>query len=474
MPHPDCGEPTIIKLADNAIITLLNSQWWLSDWQKHTRTNEGCEIKSRSQAALAFEATLRKYKNRRLIFALHHPLESLGQFGGHFQPIEHLKPPLVGSLEIWAKQSGLIPQYRNHPKYNALSSSLQGFLKKYGSFIFLSGHERNLQLFKVGKQIQIISGASSTHTSPAKATGTDEFTTQTPGWVELNLRKETSYARFISGVDATQLFKIALPPVQKVANETHVPAPAVPSNPITSKFTKRNFSQTNPFTQFFLGEHYRDTYTLEMPFEPLNLELEQGGLTPIKIGGGTETNSLRLLDKDGAQWVVRSTTKDSSRWRWLPYPLNELPLLTTVLEDLLFTATHPAAATTISPMAEALGLYHSQPRLMYLPDQIGLREYRGYITNEVVLFERRAKKPKKGILPANLAGTPPANLAGTSTTAKTKYRSTPQMLQKIIENPDKHQIDQEMMLKAPFIRYFSGRLGPTRRPMAFCRHKTVQ
>ncbi len=53
---------------------------------------------------------------------------------------------------------------------------------------------------------------------------------------------------------------------------------------------------------------------------------------------------------------------------------------------------------------------------MYLPDQTGSGEFRGFIGDEVVLLERRPKEPKEGELPAHLGG-------GLRTVGRVEYKS---------------------------------------------------
>ena len=444
MPHPDCGEPAVIILPGHNILAIINSQWWFGDWHQHTRTNEGCEFKKRSELVFSFEAILKKYRNQRLIFALHHPLESLGEYGGHFKAIEHLNPPIIGTLKIWAKQNGLIPQFRSHPLYASLSNDIKGRSEKYGSFIFISGHEKNLQLLKVGTQTQIISGTSSQKTMPVIKSQKNEFSHRAGGWAQLTLRPDgAATAQFVEGIHAEQLFEIELPKPTSIAKQPIGFATSNTSTTTRSLYSRRNPGKTSFFGGMFFGRHYRNAYTLNLQFETLNLEL--AGLKPVKIGGGAQTNSLRLMDSQGGQWAMRATTKDASRW--LPYPMNQVPFINHLLED-GFTATHPAAALAVPPLAKAIGIYHTKPRLLYLPDQHALEEYRGYITNEVVLLERRPKAPKQGVLPQNLAGT--------SSVTPTKYRSTLDMIDRIKDNPSKHQIDQEMMLRARLLDIFLG------------------
>lgn len=447
MPQASCGVPTVLELGDGVVLALLNTQWWLQDFSADARSNEDCAFKSRAQLSAAFLGLAKKYRTQRLVIAGHHPIESLGRFGGNFPIKDHFWPPVAGSLAVWARQSGLVPQYRGHPMYDSLVSMLFGTAQKFGRFVFLSGHERNLQWLHKGKQLQVISGSSAGTATEVGSPEAGEFVAARAGWVELQLGvPEGAQVTFYEGLHGRRLVRRALPPLQSLAAE-NPPAPAAPTpGSKQSTYAKRDPGHAGFLRRFFLGEHYREAHTLKLDFAQLLLAETAGGLRPLKIGGGNQTNSLRLVDPSGGQWALRSTSKDPSRF--LPYPMNQIPALNRLLED-WFTSTHPAAALAIPPMAAAVGIYHARPRLMYLPDQAALAPFRGYISDEVVLLERRPKKPKQGELPAHLGG-------GASPHGPTRYRSTVDMLGKLAAKPWKHRVDQEMMLRARLFDLFVG------------------
>ncbi len=450
MPNADCGEPTTVDLGEFGVLALINSQWWMQDWRAHARFNEGCEYDSRGQLGTAFDLLTRKNRTKRVVVAMHHPLKSLGEYGGHFKAVEHAKPPLAGSINVWVKQSGLVEQYRNHVKYDSLASSFQASAEKSGTFVFVSGHDRSLQYLMVGErvpQVQIVSGSSGKEPTPVVRTRGDDFAKQASGWAELRLNaSHDDSVVFIAGETGETLFTKELPAIAGAgADDLPDPAPVTETS-TTSTYAKRKPRRTRLSKAMLLGRHYRDAHRLELEFPVLDLSTEQGGLVPISVGGGQQTNSLRLQDPNGGQWALRSTTKDSSRF--LPYPLNEAFFVTLLVED-SYTATHPAAAMAIPPMAAAVGVFHTRPRLMYLPDQPELLDTRGYISDEVVLLERRPKQPKQGNLPANLGG----NL---ESTRPLKYISTADMILKIEDKPWRHRVDQEMMLRARLLDLFLG------------------
>ncbi len=84
-----------------------------------------------------------------------------------------------------------------------------------------------------------------------------------------------------------------------------------------------------------------------------------------------QTRSLRLEDKTGKQWVLRSIEK---------YPANALPieLRGTYIDDFVtdqVSASHPYGAFVVPTMAEAVNVYHTNPKLVYLPDDPWLGIY---------------------------------------------------------------------------------------------------
>ena len=64
------------------------------------------------------------------------------------------------------------------------------------------------------------------------------------------------------------------------------------------------------FHNFFWGKHYRQEWTTPVKVPVIDLDHFAGGLTAIEQGGGRQTRTLRLQDKNGKQYVLRSIDKD--------------------------------------------------------------------------------------------------------------------------------------------------------------------
>ena len=61
--------------------------------------------------------------------------------------------------------------------------------------------------------------------------------------------------------------------------------------------------------KFWWGEHYRREWTTPVSFPVLHISSIDGGLTPLKVGGGHESKSLRLLSANGREYVLRTMDK---------------------------------------------------------------------------------------------------------------------------------------------------------------------
>ncbi|HEX8278239.1 MAG TPA: hypothetical protein VF540_06070, partial [Segetibacter sp.] len=126
----------------------------------------------------------------------------------------------------------------------------------------------------------------------------------------------------------------------------------------------KEYDSVGSFHRFLLGESYRKLWSAPVRVKVFHLGKEKGGLSILQRGGGLQTKSLRLKDAGGREWVLRSIQK---------YPERGLPenLRKTVAKDILqdqVVTGHPYAALTVPPFATALGVPHSNPQIVYVPD----------------------------------------------------------------------------------------------------------
>src|SRR6266702_900466 len=120
--------------------------------------------------------------------------------------------------------------------------------------------------------------------------------------------------------------------------------------------------------RLFLGAHYRDLWGTPVEVEVLDLSRFAGGLTPTGCGGRRQTKVLRLLGKDGRQYVFRSVDKD---------PTLALPpeLRATFARDLIqdqISSAHPGGPLVVAPLLGAAGVLHAEPQMVVLPEDARL------------------------------------------------------------------------------------------------------
>ena len=120
-------------------------------------------------------------------------------------------------------------------------------------------------------------------------------------------------------------------------------------------------------SRLVVGEGYREAWATPVTAPVLDVGREQGGLTPVRLGGGNQTRSLRLQAPDGREFKLRTIEK---------YPANPMGLGFTsgraheFAQDVT-SGMYPFGALVTARLADAAGLYHTNPRLFYVPDDPG-------------------------------------------------------------------------------------------------------
>lgn len=448
LPSNGCGDPEIVEINDQLVVVLIDSQWWLENWDTNQEINDGCDIKSRSFFKFQFEEALRKYRNRNVVVAMHHPLYSNGPHGGYFTVKEHFFPltplvdelylpmPIFGSAIALFRRFVGVPHDLANAKYKSMRKDLLAGATKNGSYIFASGHEHNLQYIQKDRQHFIISGAGS-KTNPTRVGDGGEFGYGKIGYSKIDFYEDgsawlTYWTPNEDGTDAQLVFRKKIKEKLKISKENIPEAFPEYEQQLTEKIRQPNNYELKPVNgihKAVLGDHYLAEYMEEYPFEVLDLSTFKGGVTPIKRGGGNQTNSLRLKGADGKQYAMRSLTKDATRA--LPYPVNQMAGAESILKD-NFLAAYPFAASIVPKMAKAANIYHASPKLYYVPKQPALSYHNDLFGDDVYLIEER--------LGGNWEDNP--NLGNSK-----KLISTLDVVDKITKN-HKHRIDGNWVVRS--------------------------
>jgi hypothetical protein len=454
LPEKGCGL-TDIDITDTVKLIILDSQWYLENWNDHPGINDKCpEIKSRKKLLEEIQGLIKKNQDKTIVFAVHHPLLTYGPHGGAFAAEKHIFPfqskiPLPGLATLIThvrKSGGISVQDRMNERYNELAENLLELARDSDRIIFASGHEHSLQYSKMDEIPQIVSGSGSKQ-SATKLTGDAIFTYGGQGFAVLDVFTDgSSWVRYYaSDADGNNklLFETEVHKPFKTLVPQNLPK-RFPSKVKASVYNKERTDKSNLYKNFW-GRHYRDLYGLEVTVPVAVLDTLFGGLTPIRKGGGNQTKSLRLADKNGREFNMRALKKSAQQFlqsKGLGVA-SENDFENTLPEDLLldfYTAAHPYAPFAIAQMAEAIEVYHTNPKLFYIPKQNALGVFNNEFGDELYMIEERPMEEFENL---------------ESFGAPKDIESTPDLYKKLRKD-EKYKLDERAYIRA---RLFDMLLG---------------
>ena len=185
-------------------------------------------------------------------------------------------------------------------------------------------------------------------------------------------------------------FLRAFPLLGMLAGLFYVPVSAQDSVIVAAS---NKYINCSPVRLLFVGKNYRREWSTPVKMPVFHLKSEMGGFTIKELGGGQQTKSLRLLDKNGQEWVLRTTDKDVAGA--LAATLKN-KFASSVVKDIvqdLISASHPYGSLTVPDLARAAGVVVAKPRLFFVPDDPAFGEYRNLFANTVCFLEDREPTP---------------------------------------------------------------------------------
>jgi len=187
------------------------------------------------------------------------------------------------------------------------------------------------------------------------------------------------------------------------------------------------FNKKNGIHKVLFGKNYRAIWATPVPMRVVHIASEKGGLSITGLGGGKQTRTIQLKDSAGHEWVLRTVDK---------FPERNLPevMKHTIVQDILkdrVSTSNPFAALTVPPMAEALGIPHTHPEIVFVPDDPALGKYRKEFGGQVFLLEEKE----------------PLDSTKTEKTEK---------VQEELEKDDKVRVDQKLLLRARLLDMIIG------------------
>lgn len=445
--QPENGCPIEkISVSENIELLVLDTQWYISDWDKHPTINDDCDYKSRKAFFLEIENELKKNNEKTIIIAMHHPAFTYGLHGGYFNFQKHIfaadnKIPLPGIASLVTlvrSQGGVSPQDRYNNRYNELMKRLITLVKDSDRVVFTSGHEHTLQYINNGGVKQIVSGAGSKKAPVALGKGA-EFVYGGRGFVVLNVYKNgSSVAEYYSakGGKPEMVFSTEVHQAPKEYDVSGLPDTFEPTI-TTSAYTKEQTDVSGGY-RWFWGDHYRYVYGTDLKVPVVTLDTLLGGMTVVRKGGGHQTRSLRLNDPQGRNFALRAVNKSAVQFlqsvaftdTYVQEDFKE-----TLTEDVIkdfYTSSHPFGHFVMGDLSDAVGIYHTNPVLFYMPKHKALGKYNDEFGDELYIMEER---PDDGFLDVDSFGKPDA------------IESTSDLLENLRED-EEYRIDEEAYIRA--------------------------
>ncbi|MEH6535065.1 MAG: metallophosphoesterase [Psychroserpens sp.] len=384
-----------VDVSEDIVLILVDSQWYITDWDKHPKLNDECEFKTRARFIDEFESEVKKARGKTTIIAIHHPMFSNGPHGGQYSFGSHMTPlPVLGTLKnVLRTTSGASNADLNNKRYRELKELLVTLAQENDKALFVSGHEHSLQYIIENNLPQIISGSGSKVTA-TKNVGGGKFSYGHQGYARLDVFSDgSSWVRFYAvGTDKVVFETEVLKANESVVNSF---AQSMPKTVKASIYSKEETEKSIGYQKAW-GERYRKYFSAEVELPTVNLDTLYGGLKPVRKGGGHQSKSLRLEDSQGRQYVMRALRKNGVQY--LQAILFRDQYVTPDLEGTkteaflldAFTASHPYAPFTIAELSKAVNVFYADPKLFYVPKQKAIGKYNDEFGDEIYMIEERA------------------------------------------------------------------------------------
>ncbi|WP_157893274.1 metallophosphoesterase family protein [Salegentibacter sediminis] len=363
-------------LNDDVRLVMVDSQWFLEEWDNHPYINDKCEIKTREQFFIEFKDELKDEQGKTIIVSIHHPVMSNTRHG------------FINKIAGFTEQS-----YQN-PLRQELRNRLETLSRQFEDVIFVSGNDRNLQYIEDDNTPQIISGALG-KLQRSKPEGDKDFASKKTGFVKLNVYKDGSskvefYEATASG---PQLLHTQTIKRERISEEevTYHSKEDFGATFKASVYTEKEVNKSYAYKKLW-GEHYRQIYAKQIEVPVLFIDTLPGNPVAINEGGGRQSRSLRLRDDNENEFTLREIRKSALRFIQGNIPGHYIYdyMQNTVAERIVqdfYTTAHPYAPFAVNDIMEDLDIYHANPKLYYVPKQENLNIYNEDYGDKLYMLE---------------------------------------------------------------------------------------
>lgn len=441
-PDNGCAGPDVIQVNESLVIIALNTEWWVHPYYVPRAPENGCTVEDKVDMMIQLEDAVRRNSGKHIMIVAHHPIISNGNHGGHYNIMDHIFPlrlvrdnlyiplPVIGSLYPLLRKAGVTPQDIPNTEFQRYKAALLSIIENEPNVVYATGHDHNLQLNRQGLMHHIISGSASKLNYAVKGFGA-AYVHQRIGYGRvLYYRDGQAWVEFFV-IDNDD-------PVGKLSFRT--PLYALDSAELIEEIDIPDYSDStrtiaaNPeyakssMGRFFLGSHYRKEWITPVTVPYIDLKTYEGGIRPLSKGGGKQTITIHFENEEETQFVLRSIEKFPSEA--LPEALRNT-WINNFIEDQSSTG-HPYGALVIPPMAESIGIYHTNPQLFYTPVTPTLGPYMNDFGGRLGMIEIR----------------PDEDLRGYSRFGHAKNIVSTYTMREHLRKDNDNEVDAEMYLKA--------------------------
>ena len=365
------------SLSDEVQLIMIDSQWYIEDWDDHPYINNKCEIKTRTQFREAFNDELEDNQRKTVLVAVHHPVMTQTKIG------------------FFEKMIGASSQTRRNPQLKELMGTLEALARQYNDVIFLSGNDQNLQYVQDDNVEQIIAGVTE---NPAKAKpekDNGDFAAYELGYAKVNINKNGSSNVEIFQVLPTgseRIFNKQISRERPTLEEVEWPETRLGKTTMASVYTEEETDKDGLF-KLIWGEHYRPLYSKKFEFPVLYLDTLHENLKVLGAGGGHQSKSLGFVDENDHEYTMRGLKKSALQF------LQSTVVTTHYVEDYLentvaeryvqdfYTTAFPYGTFPAGKFMDELDIFHPNSNLYYVPKQEALGVYNEEYGNELYMFE---------------------------------------------------------------------------------------
>lgn len=451
LPSNGCPGPVERHITNDLTIIFIDSEWWLypHEDEKPIGIDNGCNINDKFDFTVQLADIIDRNKNKNIIIAQHHPLFTNGNHGGHYSIKDYFFPltlvypnlyiplPVLGSIYPLMRKYGVSQEDLSHPSYQQLKDAMLSVLENKKNIVFAAGHEHNIQYREVNGIHHIVSGSGCKDKYVVKGLGA-AFVHDHTGFAKVNYYDNNQvWLEFWEpkgdGTTGDLVFRTPLYALTQEA--VKLPKDFDCSDSTITVAASQEY-KAGPLKKVMFGEHYREEWRTPVKAHLLDLKCEKGGLKPIAKGGGKQTLSIRLVAPDSIQYTLRTISKD-------PASLIPTGLRRTFANDILqdqMSSAHPYGALVIPPMADAVGVYHANPELFYVPHSPELGQYLDDVGGKLAILEERADE--------DLSKLKSFGYSKNVVSVKTLYKN--------LMKDNHNTIDQKFYLKARLFDMFIG------------------